>query len=105
MAQWRSELELHANFPRIHEYESADKNNTYLKLTDNDVVLATYTAVERESPTPSPKILKRLEAKADETNETIERVVDEWKRGKMKQSYFLHKIEWYRVSLDLKSLI
>ncbi len=100
MAQWMDELEQHASLDRIHEYNPSDRNNSYLKLTDNDVVLATYTAVEREYFVPSKNIRKALEEKARQTGETIDNILAEWREDKMKPSYFLHRISWYRVSLD-----
>ncbi|KAE9380352.1 hypothetical protein N431DRAFT_361945 [Stipitochalara longipes BDJ] len=101
LQQWKTELRTHAKVGKILTFNPADEdNNSFRWISDNDVVLATYNAVQMSFPELDQQIMTELKQKARAEERSMAEVLEEWVARKKKTSGYLHKIHWYRIILD-----
>ena len=97
--QWKAELRKHAKVGKILIYNPTDEdNNTVRRISDNDVVLTTYNAIQKSFPHPDQEAMADLKEKARSEEISMAEVLQDWLAAKKKSSAYLHKIHWYRVS-------
>lgn len=92
-------MKRHGKIEDILIYNPADKeNNSVRRISNNEVVLTTYNAVQKSFLEPDPETMAELREAARCEDLSMAEVLERWINNKKKAGY-LHKIHWYRVSL------
>ncbi|RDL37275.1 uncharacterized protein BP5553_04708 [Venustampulla echinocandica] len=105
--QWFSEIEKHAHdtLPRVMIYKASEKIQR-IRITDCNVVLATWKELSTSSPFPDKKTYNELrtqlrnpksKSKPEDDESTP---IEEWIAGHPERRGQLHEIHWYRIIFD-----
>lgn len=109
MAQWASEIDKHTSDRAFRGILIFDSKKDSRRITDNDVVLASYGEVSRSCPFPEKQLQSKLRGvdrecgKDFEASENDSAAVEAWIQSNMSTSGALHQVDWYRVCLSVKN--
>ncbi|KAH6724286.1 SNF2 family N-terminal domain-containing protein [Leptodontidium sp. MPI-SDFR-AT-0119] len=105
LAQWASEIDKHTSERVFRGVIIYDAKRAH-RITDSDIILASYGDVTRSCPFPEKDIRSRLRgvdrdtAKGMEAAEVDSAAVEKWIENRMHEAKDLHKVEWYRIVID-----
>ena len=105
LSQWESEIDKHTSDRIFRGVAIYDSKKSSRRITDNDIVLASYGEVSRSCPFPdkhlqsSLKGVDRQSGKDFEAAENDSAAVEMWIQANMGTAGALHQVQWYRVRI------
>jgi len=76
-------------------YESNRIDNSVPRLSQNEVVVTTYSELVKSLPQPDPQTVQSWrDSKLD-----VVAATEKWTKEHIKEAGLLHQIDWYRVSI------
>lgn len=110
--QWESEIPTHTHIDRFTLYDLKYKK---YQITDNEIVIASFSDVVRSLPFLDEETLKGLrkadrerarglgDGKKIKAEDDDSSAYEEWIKENIKSAGLLHQVNWFRVSLAIRA--